>query len=158
MVYCYPRMLVFIRVARIPFRLLLTELVVSSFFSLWASFAWPVLYISLAAIPLVYTTTHNFSLATSNAFFTATCAGALAFTPLAIHQDRLARRLSRSPPRPESRIYCARAASALPPAGLFLFGWTARPSAHWIWPAVHLAVFSYLSDTCGRFAISAPAA
>lgn len=150
----------------LPFRLLLTEPAVF-FFSLWAAFAWSILYISLAAVPLIYTTTHNFSLASSNAFFAATYAGALACTPLAIHQDRLTRRLSRSPSQPETRLYFARAASALLPAGLFLFGWTARASAHWIWPAaatglatagifaVYLAVFNYLS---GRFASSALAA
>ncbi|GME38539.1 MFS transporter [Neofusicoccum parvum] len=125
-------MLVFIWVARIPFLHLLTEPVVFSFFSLWASFAWSVLYISLAAVPLVYTTTHNFSLATSNAFFAAT-------NPPLLRPRRLRAAAGRLVPL---RLDGA-AVGALDLAGIF---------------AVYLAVFNYLPNTYGRFASSALAA
>lgn len=44
-----------------PFHLLFTEPVVF-FFSLWVAFSWAVLYMTLAAIPLIFQTNHGFSL------------------------------------------------------------------------------------------------
>lgn len=157
-----------------PFHLLLTE-PVAFFFSLWAAFAWATLYVALAAVPLVFSTTHNFTLAQSNAVFAAMCAGAVVIAPVSIYQERWARRRGFIPGAgapPEARLYFSCVQSALLPAGLFLFGWTAGRGAdvHWVVPAlavgvatmgifsVYLAVFNYLSDTYGRFASSALAA
>ncbi|KAK0663563.1 putative transporter [Lasiodiplodia hormozganensis] len=160
-----------------PFHLLLTE-PVAFFFSLWAAFAWATLYVALAAVPLVFSTTHAFTLAQSNAVFAAMCAGAVVITPVSIYQERWARRRGLIPHAgapPEARLYFSCVESALLPAGLFLFGWTAAgrgdaDDVHWVVPAlavgvatmgvfsVYLAVFNYLSDAYGRFASSALAA
>ncbi|KAI9828260.1 MAG: hypothetical protein M1826_006086 [Phylliscum demangeonii] len=43
---------------------------------------------------------------------------------------------------PESRLIPALFASVLLPVGLFLFGWTARPSIHWLVPLIGVALVS----------------
>ncbi|EMC94511.1 hypothetical protein BAUCODRAFT_35729 [Baudoinia panamericana UAMH 10762] len=157
-----------------PFHLLLTEPVVF-FFSLWISFSWAVLYLLIAAIPLVFQTNHGFSLEQADAVFTAVSVAAIISTVISIYQEKLARRIL-SPERcvvldsPEGRLYFACVQSALLPIGCFWFGWTSFPSIPWIVPAlatgcatmgifsIYLAVFNYLADTYHRYASSALAA
>jgi multidrug resistance protein len=152
-----------------PFHLLLTEPVVF-WFSLWVAFSWAVLYLTLAAIPLVFTTNHAFSLQQANAVFGAMCIGALLATVLAIQQEKLARRSGKLVATPEGRLYFACVESACMPIGLFMFGWSSGPGVHWIVPAIaigiatvgiftiYLSVFNYLADTYHRYASSALAA
>ncbi|KAI1262754.1 MFS general substrate transporter [Xylariaceae sp. FL1019] len=71
---------------------------------------------------------------------------------------------------PESRLYFTCFTAVLLPIGLFLFGFSARPSVHWIVPAigiglasagiyyVYLATFNYLADVYHAYASSALAA
>lgn len=71
---------------------------------------------------------------------------------------------------PESRLYFTCFTATLLPIGLFIFGFTASPSTHWIWPAiavclatmgiysVYLATFNYLADVYHMYASSALAA
>ncbi|KAL2163334.1 hypothetical protein VTH06DRAFT_5391 [Thermothelomyces fergusii] len=71
---------------------------------------------------------------------------------------------------PESRLYFTCVTSTFLPAGLFVFGFSARPDAHWIGPtiglvlatmgilSVYLAVFNYFADTYHKYASSALAA
>ncbi|KAF2741784.1 putative MFS multidrug transporter [Sporormia fimetaria CBS 119925] len=141
-----------------PFHLLFTEPVVF-FFSLWVSFSWAVLYLTLAAIPLVYQRAHNFSLQTSNAVFGALCLGAAFATVLSIYQESYLTVLT--------RLYFSCIESLCLPLGLFLFGWTSADDIHWIVPAlgisiatvgifsIYLSVFNYLADTYHRYASSA---
>lgn len=70
-----------------PFHLLFTEPVVF-WFSLWVAFSWAVLYLTLAAIPLVFQNNHGFSLQQANAVFAAMCVGALIATVLSIYQEK----------------------------------------------------------------------
>ncbi|KAI9051802.1 hypothetical protein LZ554_004067 [Drepanopeziza brunnea f. sp. 'monogermtubi'] len=169
-----------------PFHLLLTEPVVF-FFSLWVAFAWAVLYLTFGSIPLVFRTSHGFTVQQCGAVFSATCVGAILSTILSIYQDRLlARYLSSTSARhvhrpsrlwrsvnlhsPEGRLYFACIESALLPTGLFWFGWTQFPSIPWVVPAmavacatmgiysIYLATFNYLADTYHRYASSALAA
>lgn len=201
-----------------PFYLLMTEPVVF-FFSLWVSFSWAVLYLMLAAIPLVFRSVYDFSLSQANAIFVATIIASIIATPISIYQeklaekhgwfarlDRLGRRQPSVPPRhtedveaapgrrrstsndndgddnseastphcaparPEARLYFSCVQSVLLPAGLFLFGWTARSTTHWLFPtlavglaswgifSIYLAVFNYLADVYGAYASSALAA
>ncbi|KAE8449480.1 hypothetical protein EG329_008088 [Mollisiaceae sp. DMI_Dod_QoI] len=169
-----------------PFHLLLTEPVVF-FFSLWVAFAWAVLYLTFGSIPLVFSTSHNFSLQQTNSVFAAMCVGATISTILSIYQDRvLSHYLSTSAAKyphksnrlhraldltsPEGRLYFACIESALLPLGLFWFGWTQFSSIPWIVPAlsigcatmgiysIYLATFNYLADTYHRYASSALAA
>lgn len=162
-----------------PFHLLFTEPVVF-FFSLWVAFSWAVLYLTLAAIPLVFERTHGFDLQTANAVFAAISIGAVLATFLSIYQERLARskryahtRLARNIAAgvPEARLYFACVESAFMPIGLFLFGWSGSyADVHWIVPAIavvlatlgifaiYLSTFNYLADTYHRYASSALAA
>lgn len=75
-----------------PIHLLCTEPVVF-FFSLWISFAWAVLYLTFASIPLIFRVSHGFNLQECGAVFTSMCIGALLATYLAIVTDPYAARL-----------------------------------------------------------------
>ncbi|KAK0665964.1 major facilitator superfamily domain-containing protein [Cercophora samala] len=71
---------------------------------------------------------------------------------------------------PESRLYFSCFTSTLLPIGMFLFGFTAKASIHWILPAmgiflctigilsIYLAVFNYFADVYHKYASSALAA
>lgn len=168
-----------------PFHLLVTEPVVF-FFSLWVAFSWAVLYLTFGAIPLVFETSHAFTLQQANAVFASMCIAALLSTILSIYQDRLltsylhaSGKHIQNPSRlrrtidlssPEGRLYFACIESVLLPVGLFWFGWTQFSSIPWIVPAlavgcatmgiysIYLATFNYLADTYHRYASSALAA
>lgn len=91
----------------LPFKLLATEPVVF-FFSLWASFAWAVLYMTFSALPLIFRTRHNFTTEQNGAVFAAISIGSILATVLSIVQERIAKRhwpkLAESP---EGRLYFA---------------------------------------------------
>jgi multidrug resistance protein len=152
-----------------PFHLLFTEPVVF-FFSLWVAFSWAVLYLTLAAIPLVFRNNHGFSLQQANSVFAAMCVGSILATILSIYQEKIARKQGKMTNTPEGRLYFACIESACMPIGLFMFGWTSASSIHWIVPAIaisiatigifsiYLSTFNYLADTYHRYASSALAA
>ncbi|KAK5000066.1 hypothetical protein LTR66_001013 [Elasticomyces elasticus] len=153
-----------------PFHLLFTEPVVF-FFSLWISFSWAVLYLTFGAIPLVFSTNHDFELHQSGAVFTAISVAAIISTILSVYQEKLAKLyFKKILTTPEGRLYFACIQSALLPIGLFWFGWTSFRGIPWIVPAlaigcatmgifsIYLAVFNYLADVYHRYASSALAA
>jgi multidrug resistance protein len=152
-----------------PFHLLLTEPVVF-FFSLWVAFSWAVLYLTLAAIPLVFQNNHGFSLQQANAVFSAMCIASIFSTFLAIYQEKIAKKYGKLSNTPEGRLYFACVESAAMPLGLFLFGWTSFSSVNWIVPSIsigiatvgiymiYLSVFNYLADTYHVYSSSALAA
>jgi len=71
---------------------------------------------------------------------------------------------------PESRLYFTCFTAVFLPAGLYLFGFSAQPSTHWIVPTIgiglatmgiyciYLAAFNYLADIYNKYASSALAA
>lgn len=153
-----------------PMRLLISEPVVFCF-SLWASFAWAILYMQFNSIGIVFRDVHGFDSAQVGLVYAAVIAASILGTILAIAQDPITRKIW--PERmntPEGRLVSPGLSSILLPAGLFWFGWTATPGVPWISPAlaigsctmgifsIYLAVFNYLADTYGRFASSAQAA
>lgn len=152
-----------------PFHLLLTEPVVF-WFSLWVAFSWAVLYLTLAAIPLVFQRNHGFSLQQANAIFAAMCIGSVFATVLSIYQEKIAKAHGKLANTPEGRLYFACIESACMPLGLFMFGWTSFSDIHWVVPAIavsiatigifaiYLSTFNYLADTYHRYASSALAA
>ena len=150
-----------------PFKLLATEPVVF-FFSMWAAFAWAVLYMTFGVIPLVFTARHNFTPQSNGLVFLSISLGAIIGSLLSIYQERIARRHFPSLlANPEGRLYFACLESALLPIGLFWFGWTSFSHIHWISPvialgvaqigifSIYLAVFNYLADVYHRYASSA---
>ncbi|OHW92932.1 major facilitator superfamily transporter [Colletotrichum incanum] len=172
-----------------PFHLLFTEPVVF-FFSVWCAFAWAVLYCTFGSIPLVLSRTRNLDIEQSGYFFIAMIVGSVVATVVGVLQDKLLRlpqwRASspvgdssrfwlfmrrRFPAEaPESRLYFTCISATLLPAGLFLFGFTAKQEFHWIAPAfgiglatwgiysVYLATFNYFADIYHKYASSALAA
>lgn len=152
-----------------PFHLLFTEPVVF-WFSLWVAFSWAVLYLTLAAIPLVFQNNHGFSLQQANAVFASMCIGSIISTFLSIYQEKIAKRYGKEINTPEGRLYFACIESACMPIGMFMFGWTSSSTIHWVVPtiaigiatigifAIYLATFNYLADTYHRYASSALAA
>ena len=153
-----------------PFLLLFTEPVVF-FFSLWAAFAWGILYLCFNAIPLVFATNHDFSRSQIGAVFSVVSVGAILGTILSVYQEKIAKQYwKRLTASPEGRLYFACLESFLLPAGLFWFGWTSYRQIPWIAPvlglgcaqvgifSIYLAVFNYLADVYHRYASSALAA
>jgi multidrug resistance protein len=152
-----------------PFHLLFTEPVVF-WFSLWVAFSWAVLYLTLAAIPLVFQNNHGFSLQQANAVFAAMCIASIFAAILSIYQEKIAKRYGKLTNTPEGRLYFSCIESACMPIGLFMFGWTSLSSVHWIVPtiaigiatvgifSIYLATFNFLADTYHRYASSALAA
>jgi multidrug resistance protein len=153
----------------IPIHLLLTEPVVF-FFSLWAAFAWGVLYMSFDDIPLVFAA-RGFSTEQIGAVYASIAIGSVLGAILSICQEKIAKRCWKHlTTTPEGRLYFACVESALLPLGLFWFGWTSFSSIPWIVPvlalgcaqvgifSIYLAVFNYLADVYHRYASSALAA
>jgi multidrug resistance protein len=71
-----------------PFFLLVTEPVVF-FFSLWVSFAWAVLYLTFACIPLVFQRQHGWDIETSCRIFVAMIVGAIIATGIGLWQEHI---------------------------------------------------------------------
>jgi MFS family permease len=152
-----------------PFYLLMTEPVVF-WFSAWVSFAWAVLYLTFAAVPLIFSTRHGFDIQQQGYVFTSISIASIIFAVVCIYQEKLARKYNKLSDSPEARLYFACYESALLPIGMFMFGWTSYSSIHWIAPtiaislatmgifSIYLAVFNYLADTYHRYASSALAA
>ncbi|KAL4770403.1 major facilitator superfamily domain-containing protein [Aspergillus nidulans var. acristatus] len=152
-----------------PFHLLSTEPVVF-FFSLWVAFSWAILYLKFSAVPLVFSTNHQFNVEQNGAVFSAVSIAAIVGTVLSVNQEKLAARVGKISNTPEGRLYFACVESILMPVGLFWFGWTSYSSIPWIVPtiaigcstigilSIYLATFNYLADTYHRYASSAIAA
>ena len=51
---------------------------------------------------------------------------------------------------PEARLCLALVAAVLPPTGMLIYAWTARPSIHWIAPLIGLTVSLLSCDFYGR--------
>lgn len=153
-----------------PLKLLVTESIVF-WFSAWVSFAWAMLYMQFSSISLVYRSVYAFDNTRIGAVYTAVIAGSILGCAMCIIQDGLFRRyFPQWMSRPEGRLYFSCIGSLLLPAGLFWFGWTARPTIPWIVSTlaiatfeagifiIYLAVFNYLADAYGVYASSALAA
>ncbi|KAF4784858.1 major facilitator superfamily transporter [Colletotrichum scovillei] len=172
-----------------PFHLLFTEPVVF-FFSIWCAFAWAVLYCTFGSIPLAMSRRRNWDIEQSGYFFSAMIVGSVVATIVGVLQDRLLQlpnwradtaldessrfwlfmRRRFPAEAPESRLYFTCITATFLPAGLFIFGFTAKQEFHWIAPAfgiglatwgiysVYLATFNYFADIYHKYASSALAA
>ncbi|KAL2202956.1 MFS general substrate transporter [Sarocladium strictum] len=153
---------------RRPFFLLFTEPVVF-WFSLWAAFAWGVLYLSFAVVPYLYGT----NLSEASWMWVAMIAASVTATAASIEQDKLLRHPQwKRVEAPESRLYFSCITSLFLPAGLF--GAFLGPQsdgnnadvahavglgfATWGIYSVYLATFNYLADSYNIYASSALAA
>lgn len=128
-----------------PAHMLLTEPIVS-LVCLYCGFLFGLMYTFVIASPWVYEHYYGFDLTGQSLSFLGLCIGVfLAPFPLVLldhylYQPRLklfhTTHSSDEQFPPEHRLYPAMIASALLPAFLFLFAWTARPEIHWICPII----------------------
>ncbi|KAH9935971.1 MFS general substrate transporter, partial [Epithele typhae] len=149
------RTLIYISCTR-PMYLLFTEPVVAAF-SLWAGFAWGILYVLIESIGPAFRTIHNFNQGEVGTVFVAMIVGCLAGELLQIYQEKLYARYHPSK-GPEARLFSACLAAVLSPAGMFIYGWCTSPSVPWIGMVmgifvimmalfiIYVAVFTYLAD------------
>jgi MFS family permease len=153
-----------------PMHMLVTEPVVMSF-SAWISFAWAILYLQFGSVPLIFSTSYNFSLEQTGYVFTSQCVAAIISTVLHIRQEPFMLRYYPSKmTTPEGRLLPTCIMATFLPISLFWIGWTCFPWIHWILPtiaigiatmgifSIFLAVFNYTADAYGPYTSSALAA
>lgn len=156
---------------RRPVRMLLTEPVVT-FFTLWVSFAWGILFLFFMSVPQTFSTNYNMDVFQTGLIQLAISVGALIGTVINPAQDwlylRSAGKNTEKPgkPIPEHRLLFAVPGSLLFSAGIFWYGWTSRPGIHWIVPtcgvacvgvgiySIYVAVVNYLTDAYEKYAAS----
>jgi hypothetical protein len=155
-----------------PTKMLLTEPVVI-FFTLWISFAWGILFLFFSAVVQTFSDTYGFNTFQTGLVQLALTVGAAIGTLINPIQDwlylRTASKNKERPgkPIPEARLYTSIPGSLLFTAGLFIYGWTSRPSIPWIVPAIgvaivgvgiysiYMGVVNYLTDAYEKYAASA---
>ncbi|RPD64471.1 MFS general substrate transporter [Lentinus tigrinus ALCF2SS1-7] len=145
--------------------LLFTEPVVASF-SLWAGFAWGILFVLVESIGPAFRSIHHFSTGEVGTVFASMIAGCIVGEVIQIYQERLYARYYPTK-GPEARLFSACLAAILFPTGMFIYAWCTFPNVPWIGMAMgifvimtslfilYVAVFTYLADCYGIFASSA---
>lgn len=122
-----------------PVHMLLTEPLVG-LLCLYTGFQFALLYTFVVASPWVFETVYGFSLGAQGLSFLGLVVGCLVAPVILITVDRVIKR--RRPVQqdgsfnPERKLYTALYGSLVLPVALFWFGWTARPSIHWISPII----------------------
>lgn len=155
-----------------PTKMLISEPVVI-FFTLWISFAWGILFLFFSSVVQTFGEAYGFDSFQTGLVQLAITVGALIGTLVNPLQDwmylRTARKNEERPgkPIPEGRLYTSIPGSLLFTAGLFMYGWSCRPSVHWIVPAIgvtivgvgiysiYMGVVNYLTDAYEKYAASA---
>lgn len=148
---------------RRPMHMLLTEPVVT-FFTLWISFGWGILFLFQNSVVQTFTQNYHFNTLQSGTVQLAITVGAAIGTAVNPIQDtfylRSAKRNheSRGVPIPEARLYSSVPGTLFFAGGLFWYGWGSNPHVHWIVPAcgiastglgiysIYMAVVDYLTD------------
>ncbi|KIW65349.1 hypothetical protein PV04_07615 [Phialophora macrospora] len=151
-----------------PFQLLTTP--ICALVALYASFCYGILYMQLGAIPIIFGEHRHWKQVPSVLPFLAIFLGAVTGAVINVFNQLLYNRKSGGKVAPELRLPPMMFGSFVFAAGLFVTGWTADPSIHWIAPVIGLylaglgfftifqAALNYLVDTFQRYAASAVAA
>ncbi|KAJ5633717.1 Major facilitator superfamily domain general substrate transporter [Penicillium herquei] len=154
-----------------PLQLLVTP--ICFFVALYASFVYAILYLSLAAFPIVFQEIRGWNELVGAlpflAYFVGICIGAVInLSNQRFYIKRLKENNNR--PVPEARLPPVMVGSVFFAGGLFIFGWTSPADIHWIAPnigAVMIGIgiltilqpaMNYLIDTFDSTAASAVAA
>ncbi|EKM50095.1 uncharacterized protein PHACADRAFT_264625 [Phanerochaete carnosa HHB-10118-sp] len=158
------RTLIWISCTR-PMYLMLTEPVVASF-SIWAGFAWGILYVLIESIGPIFKTLHHFNNGEVGVVFVTFFIGSSLGCVAQYYQEKLYQKYQ--PVRgPEARLYMVMPAGIVFTAGLFIYAWCSFADVPWISLCIaivlvefgsftiYLAVFTYLADCYGTFASSA---
>jgi predicted MFS family arabinose efflux permease len=114
--------------------------------SLFMFLIYGYLYLLFTAIPPLYADTYGFSTGSVGLIYIGLGVGScLGLVITYAVSDRFARHLASRAwgnPKPEFRLPLVIVASALVPAGLFMFGWTAEKRLHWVLPTIGTAIVS----------------
>ncbi|KAJ5592037.1 uncharacterized protein N7459_002406 [Penicillium hispanicum] len=157
-----------------PTRMLLTEPVVT-FFTLWVSFAWGILFLFFSSVSQTFSHNYGWGTLATGLVQLAISVGAVIGTVFNPIQDWIylqsARKNLETPgrPIPEARLYTSIPGSLLFAGGLFWYGWgsVGNGSTHWIVPtlgigctgvgiySIYMAVVNYLTDAYEKYAASA---
>lgn len=159
-----------------PTRMLITEPVVT-FFTLWVSFAWGILFLFFDSVYNTFHANYKWDIFTVGLAELSILVGAIVgitFNPI---QDAMYRQSAKrnketdstGKPIPEARLYTSIPGSLLFAGGLFWYGWgsVGHGSVHWIVPtlgigctgigiySILMTVINYLTDAYERYAASA---
>ena len=133
-------MMVFIR----PFTLSFTE-PICFFLNTYLALIYGLLYLWFESFPIVFIQIYHFSLGTEGLAFLGILIGSFVImVPFFIYNYRHVEPQFNDQGllRPEVRLQPAFVGAFLIPICLFWFGWSARPSIHWIMPVIGSAFFS----------------
>lgn len=154
-----------------PFQLLATP--ICFLVALYASFVYGILYLSLAAFPIVFQEIRGWNQVVGALPFLAYLVGILIGAAINLSNQRyyISRfKANNNRAVPEARLPPMMLGSVLFAAGMFVFGWTSPKHIHWIGPifgavmmgfgffTIFQAALNYLIDTFQRTAASAVAA
>ncbi|KAL2864585.1 putative MFS transporter [Aspergillus lucknowensis] len=146
-----------------PFRLLATQPIIQVL-SLYLAYLNGILYLMVATFPDVWTTIYHESDSIGSLNYISLTVGMAVATQLGTRiADRVYQRLRANNggvARPEFRLPILCAGACIVPIGLFWYGWSARPSIHWIMPNIGAAIYagSTVVQLVCLFAASAMAA
>ena len=120
-----------------PFRLLGTQPIVQVW-SLYCAYLYGILYLLIATFPTVWTDYYGESVSIGSLNYISLFVGMGIASQLGTRlADRYYRKLCNDnggQSRPEFRLPVLTIGAVLVPIGLFWYGWSARPSVHWIVP------------------------
>lgn len=159
-----------------PTRMLIKEPVVT-FFALWVSFAWGILFLFFDSVYLTFHENYKWGAFNVGLVELTVLVGAIIGVACNPIQDAMYRQSAKrnmqadtpNKPIPEARLYTSIPGSLLFSGGLFWYGWgsVGHGSIHWIVPvlgigctgvgiySILMTVINYLTDAYERYAASA---
>lgn len=151
-----------------PFTLTFTEPICFAL-NLYLALIYGLLYLWFESFPIVFVSIYHFSLGTEGLAFLGILIGSwIVMIPFFYYNYRYVEPQfdSEGKLRPEVRLQPAFVGAFLIPICLFWFGWSARPSVHWIMPIIgsgffsmgaflmFMAVLAYLGDAYPKYVAS----
>ncbi|KAI9692813.1 MAG: hypothetical protein M1822_004807 [Bathelium mastoideum] len=127
-----------------PFSLSFTEPIIFAL-NMYLALIYALLYLWFESFPLVFIDIYHFSLGSQGLAFLGLLVGALIPIPvffLWVYKYLEPRFNGNGDIRPEYRLVPAMVGCFFIPVCLFWFGWSARPSIHWIMPIIGSSFFS----------------
>jgi len=133
-----------------PWQMFFTEIIVGTF-AFYVGINFAIYYSFFAAFPFVFFTVYNFNTGSRGLIFLGLAVGNIfAFLLMVLLSRLMSRRRARViatgqllKDAPEKRLLLALLGSIFAPIGLFWFGWSAKPSIHWICPIFGSGVFAF---------------
>lgn len=134
------------RIALKPFKMLFVESIVL-FMTIYMAFNFAVFYSFFAAFPYVFGGKYDFTLGQQGLTFISIALGCVIGFLAVVYIDRrtypaLEAKHGVGAVPPEYRLYGAMVGSALNPASLFWFGWTANARVYWLSPVIAAVPFA----------------